>query len=130
MATGPTKKKRGRKPKNAGDDASLVGGRASTAVSAVSGKNRRTSISRGQSPDEEDDEQAENMGVALVARTNEEKEKEKYYRSMLVNALDPDQYLRYERWRSSKLSDNIVRRVSHVFSPDNEDVREAVLILM
>jgi transcription initiation factor TFIID subunit 11 len=102
------KKKRGRKPKGAADDASLVGGRALTAVSGTSGRNRRN-ISRESV--EDDDDVGEALDVAVVARTREEKEKEKQYRAMLVDALDPSQYARFERWRSSKLADSIVRRV-------------------
>jgi len=112
IAAGKAGKKRGRKPKHGDDAGSLVGGRASTAVSIVSaGRNQRDGT-RGASPEEDEDEGGEAMDVKLVARTNEEKEKEKYYRSLLVDALDPDQYARYERWRSSKLADPVVRRVS------------------
>ncbi|KFY16852.1 hypothetical protein V492_01049, partial [Pseudogymnoascus sp. VKM F-4246] len=99
-------KKRGRKGKNA-DDGSLVGG--STAMSMASGGHQREGT-RGASPEEDDDEVG-TLDVALVSRTNEEKEKEKYYRALLVGALDPDQYARYERWRSSKLADAVVRRL-------------------
>ncbi|KFZ08455.1 hypothetical protein V501_05956, partial [Pseudogymnoascus sp. VKM F-4519 (FW-2642)] len=103
-------KKRGRKGKGAGgDEGSLVGG-GSTAMSMVSGGGRQREGTRGASP-EEDDEEVATLDVALVARTNEEKEKEKYYRALLVGALDPDQYARYERWRSSKLADAVVRRL-------------------
>ncbi|KFY35885.1 hypothetical protein V495_07972, partial [Pseudogymnoascus sp. VKM F-4514 (FW-929)] len=100
-------KKRGRKGKGGGDDGSLVGG--STVMSMASGGQQREGT-RGASPEEDDDEVG-TLDVALVARTNEEKEKEKYYRALLVGALDPDQYARYERWRSSKLADAVVRRL-------------------
>lgn len=79
-------------------------------MSMASGGQQREGT-RGASPDEDDDEVG-TLDVALVSRTNEEKEKEKYYRALLVGALDPDQYARYERWRSSKLADAVVRRVS------------------
>jgi transcription initiation factor TFIID subunit 11 len=104
-------KKRGRKPKIAkGDDASVFG--QSTAASVVSAGGRgATQGPDAEEEDDDDDDVAEKMGVAKAARTNEEKEKEKYYRATLVNALDPDQYARYERWRSSKLSDSVVRRL-------------------
>lgn len=112
IAAGKASKKRGRKPKPGDDAGSLVGGRASTAVSIVSAGRTQRDGTRGASPEEDEDEGGEAMDVELVARTNEEKEKEKYYRSLLVDALDPDQYARYERWRSSKLADPVVRRVS------------------
>lgn len=119
MVSGHAKasKKRGRKPKGPGGDdgGSMAGGRASTAVSMVSGRAARGGT-RGASPEEDEDEGGMDMDVATVARTNEEKEKEKYYRSLLVGALDPDQYARYERWRSSKLADSVVRRVSPFIS--------------
>ncbi|OBT46349.1 hypothetical protein VE00_02770 [Pseudogymnoascus sp. WSF 3629] len=100
-------KKRGRKGKGGADEGSLVGG--STAMSMVSGGRQREGT-RGVSPEDDDDEVG-TLDVALVSRTNEEKEKEKYYRALLVGALDPDQYARYERWRSSKLADAVVRRL-------------------
>lgn len=118
-------KRRGRKGKGGADDASLVG--TSNAVSLVSGGNQRDGT-RGVSPDEDDDE-AGTLDVALVSRTNEEKEKEKYYRALLVDTLDPDQYSRYERWRSSKLADAVVRRVSFCFAVP-ASLNELLLILL
>jgi transcription initiation factor TFIID subunit 11 len=108
LVGGTGKKKRGRKPKGYEDNASLVGGTAPTAVSGTSGRGR---ASRGISADEEDDAE-DGMDVAIVARTNEEKEKEKRHRAMLVAAFDEDQFRRYECWRSSRLSDAVVRRVN------------------
>jgi transcription initiation factor TFIID subunit 11 len=103
------KKKRGRKPKHAEDTASLAGGRAPTAVSGASGRGGK---SRGLSVEEDDDIGGE-TDVAIVSRTKEEKEKEKQHRAMLVAAFDDDQFKRYEVWRSSRLSDSIVRRVCY-----------------
>lgn len=114
IAGEPGKKKRGRKPKNAEDTASLAGGLAPTAVSGVSGRGR---ASRGMTADEDDDVGGE-TAVAIVTRTKEEKEKEKQHRAMLVSAFDEDQFLRYEKWRSSKLSDAVVRRVRCDFQID------------
>ena len=116
-------KKRGRKPKNHTNDegGSLIGstmgskaGVGSTAASLISGKGQRGD--QEQSPEEEDDDGAANMDVALTAHTEEEKIREKFHRSVLVDALDKDQYSRYEAWRSAKLSDSTVRRVG--LSPD------------
>jgi transcription initiation factor TFIID subunit 11 len=100
------KKKRGRKPKAADDAASAVGGRAMTAVSGVSG---RGGASRALSPEEEE-EVGQGMDVSIVARTQEEKEKEARHRAMLVSAFDEEQFRRYECWRQARLSDAVVRR--------------------
>jgi transcription initiation factor TFIID subunit 11 len=105
----PVKKKRGRKPKNAEDNISIAGGVAPTAVSGLSGKGR---ASRAISVEEEDDVGGE-MDVTIVARSKEEKEKEKQHRAMLVTAFDEMQFLRYEKWRQAKLMDATVRRVLH-----------------
>jgi transcription initiation factor TFIID subunit 11 len=110
VAAGGGKKKRGRKPKGFEDNASLAGGRAATAVSGTSGRGR---TSRALSADEEDDV-GEGMDVAIVASTNEEKEKEARHRAMLIGAFDEDQFKRYEVWRSARLSDAVVRRVGEV----------------
>lgn len=107
IAGGPVKKKRGRKPKGAEDTASVAGGVAPTAVSGVSGRGR---ASRGMSAEEDDDVGGE-MDVAVVARSKEEKEKEKQHRAMLVTAFDEMQFRRYEHWRQARLSDAVVRRV-------------------
>ncbi|KAH8805745.1 hTAFII28-like protein conserved region-domain-containing protein [Xylogone sp. PMI_703] len=110
------KKKRGRKSKsgvNGNDDTASVsafGGPALTAVSGTSGgRGRPRRPSKGESDDE--DEGGEGMTVEIAAGTLEEKQKEIEHRAMLVNAFDPEQFSRYEAWRSSKLSDAIVRRI-------------------
>jgi transcription initiation factor TFIID subunit 11 len=108
IAAAPAKKKRGRKPKGAEDNASVAGGAAPTAVSGVSGRGR---ASRGMSVEEEDDVGGE-MDVTIVARSKEEKEKEKQHRAMLVAAFDDLQFRRYEQWRGARLSDAVVRRVT------------------
>lgn len=107
IAGAPVKKKRGRKPKDVEDTASVAGGVAPTAISGISG---RGMASRGMSADDDDDVGGD-TAVAIVTRTKEEKEKEKQHRAMLVTAFDEDQFVRYEKWRSSKLSDAVVRRV-------------------
>ncbi|PSS23370.1 hypothetical protein M430DRAFT_97306 [Amorphotheca resinae ATCC 22711] len=105
-----TKKKRGRKAKGkADDDTSVVGEKAKSAVSGTSGRGRRRA-SREASAEDEDEEGGE-TAVAMVARTDEEKRKENEHKAMLLNALDPDQFLRYEAWRASKLPDSTVRRI-------------------
>ncbi|RFU30729.1 hypothetical protein B7463_g5601, partial [Scytalidium lignicola] len=111
------KKKRGRKSKsgvNGNDDTASVsafGGPALTAGSGTSGgRGRQRRPSKTESIDDED-EGGEGMTVEVTAGTLEEKQKEIEHRAMLVNAFDPEQFSRYEAWRSSKLSDAIVRRI-------------------
>lgn len=108
VATAPVKGKRGRKPKNKGEDASNVSTKAG-------GTNTGGGKDKGRKADEEEDDEDEgvdNMAVTTVARTNEEKEKEKQHRALLVSAFDDAQFSRYEVWRSSRLPDAVVRRVS------------------
>lgn len=110
------KKKRGRKSKSAvnGDDTASVsafGGPALTAESG-GGRGRPRRPSKTESI-EDDDEGGEGMTVEIAAGTLEEKQKEIEHRAMLVNAFDQEQFSRYEAWRSSKLTDAIVRRVSY-----------------
>jgi transcription initiation factor TFIID subunit 11 len=119
VAAAPIKKKRGRKPKNYNPDAdaaSVAGGVApSVAASRTSARAGGASrASRGLSVDEDDDEDGGRGGldVAVVARTNEEKEKENRYRAMLVGEFDSEQFRRFECWRSARLADSVVRRVS------------------
>jgi transcription initiation factor TFIID subunit 11 len=106
--TGP-KKKRPRKSKGGGgkgDDESLTGG-ASRAKSAISGEG-----GRGVSVEEEEDD-GDQTALATVANTNEETQKEKTKLALLTQSFDEDQWKRYEAWRSSKLSDAVVRRVCY-----------------
>jgi transcription initiation factor TFIID subunit 11 len=111
--TGGPKKKRARKSKRAAnDDASMVGGNAKSALSNNSGGRGRKRASREISAEEED-EGGEEMAVEMVARTQEERQKEVEHRALLVRAFDEDQFSRYEAWRSSRLQDSVVRRVCH-----------------
>ena len=103
-------KKRGRKPKNATDDTGSTLGKGSAAVSLVGGRGQK----QGQEEEEDDDDDGAGMQVEATSRTEEQKRAERYNRSLLVEALDPEQFARYERWRSSKLGDSVVRRVSHL----------------
>lgn len=109
--SGVSKKKRGRKSKNAkGDDSaertpSLAGGKAPTNISGQGGDKEA----------EDDDDDEENGEMALEdagARTQEQKQEEIRLRAMLVEAFDSEQYNRYELWRAAKLSDAVVKRVS------------------
>lgn len=111
-AAGGPKKRRSKKTKGGpNDDVSLFGGKTKSAISNTSGKDPRRA-SRDASVDDED-EGGEEMAVQMVARTQEERQKEVEHRAMLVRAFDETQFSRYEAWRSSRLPDAIVRRVGH-----------------
>lgn len=111
-AAAPTKKKKaGKKSKAMNEDGSSRGGRAKSAYSEASGRTKMRG-SRGISLEEDEEDEDGNTAVATVARTQEEKQKEIEHRALLVNAFDAKQFSRYEAWRSSKLSDAVVRRVS------------------
>jgi transcription initiation factor TFIID subunit 11 len=104
-------KKRGRKKKaKEGDDESIMGGKAKSAVSAASGGRKRKASVVSAEEEEDDDDMAN--AVEMVARTDEEREKEQQRRHMLVSNLTPEQFERYEAWRSAKLSEATTRRVS------------------
>lgn len=70
---------------------------------------------RGASRDEEVEEEEEgggdDMAVQMAAGTLEEKKKEMEHRALLTSVLDPEQFARFEAWRSSRLSDAVVRRI-------------------
>lgn len=80
-----------------------AGGGAQSAVGADGGDD-----------DEEDDKDIKaKMGVAQFERSREEREEEKRLRFMLVQQMDADQAERYEMWHAAKLTESVVRRVSH-----------------
>ena len=98
-----------------GDDAStpgFEGGKSGISEPSTRGRGRRT---RDQSTEDEDptDPYALDMNTRMVMESAEEKLKASKDRAMLVRKMDPEQTMRYEAWRSSKLSDATVRRVSH-----------------
>lgn len=114
--SGATKGKRGRKTKNKNarqdDNASLVNDRASTIVSSKGGKGKgRGKSSKEDEEDDLDEDDTPSALVTMAARTAEEKEKEKQHRALLVGAFDDQQFSRFEIWRSSKLTEGVVRRL-------------------
>ena len=117
VAGGP--KKRGRKKKaKEGDDESVMGGKAKSTVSGTSGgKKRKASVI---SADEDEDDEDMANAVEMVVRTDEEREKEQERRHMLVSNLTPEQFERYEAWRSAKLSEATTRRVRSHFQGSNQ----------
>jgi len=101
------KKKRGRKLKSKdkeNDDASLLGVRGKSHVS-------KREQSRDHTVEEEEEDGGEEMAVNMAKTSKEEKAQEEQRRHMLTRAFDEDQWMRYEAWRSSKLSDAVVRRI-------------------
>ncbi|KAL2891060.1 Transcription initiation factor TFIID subunit 11 [Ceratocystis lukuohia] len=111
------KKKRGRKSKkelaeNAsfGESSSAVAGPTST----VGGGSNAPGKESGKKQQEEEEEQLGPLQMELVdssAGTKEKKQEENRLRGMLVEAFDPEQYNRYERWRAAKLGESTVRKV-------------------
>ncbi|KAL2062915.1 hypothetical protein VTL71DRAFT_5987 [Oculimacula yallundae] len=103
------KKKKPRKSKGKDMDASS-GTRAKSVVSNGGKAKRRGS--RDQTAEEEDEEDAGDlMAMDTAAASHEDKVKEDRRRHILTQAFSPDQFARYEAWRSSKLSDAVVRRI-------------------
>ncbi|KAJ2896078.1 Transcription initiation factor TFIID subunit 11 [Zalerion maritima] len=120
-------KKRGRKPKSAaGSGAAGASTRAHT-PSVVDGGSQAPSqrpgggdgsIAQGSQnatgeEQEDDDDPEANVGAEMTVARSSEKEahNERQARNMLVKALEPEQMMRYERWRSSKLGDAPVKKL-------------------
>lgn len=118
-AAAPVKKKRGRKSKaeKAREQTpSLVGGRAPTAISALSDVGGRgpKSVTGGVGVGDEgegDDEGPTEVAVTADVRTKEQKEEEHRTRGVLIGAFNEAQFHRYENWRAANLSKASVRRV-------------------
>jgi transcription initiation factor TFIID subunit 11 len=109
---GTTMSKRGRKKKvkaGAGGGDELGGGKGKSKDGADGAKSKRR---QSQDISADEDEGGEEMAVQMAERTQEERQKDIEQRAMLVRCLDEDQFSRYEAWRSSRLSDAVVRRVS------------------
>jgi transcription initiation factor TFIID subunit 11 len=66
--------------------------------------------------EEEEEGGGANMAVQMAAGTLEEKKKEMEHRALLTSNLDPEQFARFEAWRSSRLSEAVVRRVCSDYS--------------
>lgn len=112
VSAAPVKKKRGRKSKaeKAREQTpSVVGGRAMTAVSGVSGGGEKGAAADAAADD--DDDVNVTMGVANAVRTAEEKVEEKERLRVLTSQMDQDQLERYEMFRASRVSDAVIKRV-------------------
>lgn len=119
-AAAPAKKKRGRKSKaeKAREQTpSVVGGRAPTTISGISdggkGAKSATGAAAGGEDGEGDDEGPTEVAVAADIMTKEQKDEEVRLKCMLVQALNPDQFHRYEVWRAAGLNKAAVRKVCH-----------------
>ncbi|KKA27738.1 hypothetical protein TD95_001277 [Thielaviopsis punctulata] len=120
-ATGPPKKKRGRKSKKElAESASMAdgntgaGGGGAAGSSTGAGSGSAVAGKEGKKQQEEEDEPLGPLQMELVdssAGTKEKKQEENRLRGMLVEAFDPVQYSRYERWRAAKLGESTVRKV-------------------
>ncbi|KAI1390796.1 TAFII28-domain-containing protein [Hypoxylon trugodes] len=116
----PAKKKRGRKSKaerasEAAAEAvrdgspSVVGGRAATVLSGVSGNNAgKDGDADGRK--EEEFEIPENMASMSAARTKEQIEEEKELNALLKAQMDTQQFERYEVWHRQTLKNADVKR--------------------
>ncbi|KAI1327780.1 histone-fold-containing protein [Xylariaceae sp. FL0255] len=138
----PTKKKRGRKSKaeRAREDAaaaardgtpSMVGGRAGTAMSSVSGNLGRDGDPDGAARDAENDgsfEVPENMASTSAARTKEQLEEEKELLALLKAQMDPVQFDRYEVWHRASLKLADVKR--HINSVTSQSCPQTVHQMM
>lgn len=105
---GQSKKKRGRKLKGtAHENASSADVRSTASDPAGRGKRRASNASL----EEEDDAGDETTAIQMTSETIEQKAREKEHQALLIRGFDPDQTERFEVYRSSRLSDAIVRRV-------------------
>ncbi|XXH00133.1 hypothetical protein Hte_006475 [Hypoxylon texense] len=118
------KKKRGRKSKAerasvAAAEAirdgspSVVGGRALTVLSNVSGTHAGKEVDQDGGKEGEF-EMPENMASVSAARTKEQIEEEKELYAMVKSQMDPQQFHRYEVWRRSTLKPADVKRMMQV----------------
>ncbi|KAI1415411.1 TAFII28-domain-containing protein [Hypoxylon sp. FL1857] len=116
----PAKKKRGRKSKaerasEAAAEAlrdgspSVVGGRAPTVLSNVSGNNASKDVD-GDTRKEEEFEIPENMASMSAARTKEQIEEDKELQALLKSQMTPEQFARYEVWHRQTLKNADVKR--------------------
>ncbi|KAJ4286877.1 hypothetical protein N0V88_007891 [Collariella sp. IMI 366227] len=135
ISAAPIKKKRGRKSKaeKAREQTpSVVGGRAPTAVSGVSdsavGRGSKSVAAGGGDEGEAEDEGPTEVAATADVRTKEQKEEEHRIKGMLISALKPDQFARYENWRAANLSKASVRRL--VNATISQSVAENVVIGM
>ncbi|KAK5655665.1 hypothetical protein OQA88_5598 [Cercophora sp. LCS_1] len=134
-AAAPPKKKRGRKSKaeKAREQTpSVAGGKAPTAVSGVSDGGGRGAKSAAGAPGNEegegDDDGPTEVAATTSTMTKEQKEEEHRLRGMLINALSPEQFDRFENWRASNFSKAGVRRL--VNATISQSVTENVVIGM
>lgn len=108
--SGPAKKKRGRKAKNAEAASSkeatpsLVGGRGGGGGGASAAEREKEAA--------EDEEEEANAMQMEGAQTEEQKNEERKLRGVLAQSLDRVQYDRYEKWRGVRIPEAPVRRVS------------------
>ncbi len=91
---------------------SVVGGRAPTVLSNVSGNHASKDVDQDGGKEGEF-EMPENMASVSAARTKEQIEEEKELYAMVKSQMDPQQFHRYEVWRRSTLKPADVKRVGY-----------------
>lgn len=124
QSNAPLKKKRGRKSKvekarelaERQGTPSVVGGRAGTVGSGVSGGAGAKSTAEAEEEEDEEEEDDKDlktkMGMAQFKDSFGQRDTEKKLRAQLATMMDKDQAERYEIWRASKLTESVVKRVS------------------
>ncbi|KAI1006802.1 hypothetical protein K3495_g1420 [Podosphaera aphanis] len=104
------KKKKARKTKR--KEGEGAPGPETTAVSASDDIDKSTGKGNNeQNLEEEDEDTSQELVVKPSESSKDDRVKEERRRHLLTRAFNPEQWQRYEAWRSSKLSDSVVRRV-------------------
>lgn len=106
-----SKKKKSRRTKGKENDNSSISGARATSVSLESNKGTGK-ITNDLNFEDEDEEAGQELAANPTENSREERAKEERRRHLLTRAFNQEQWQRYEAWRSSKLSDSVVRRVS------------------
>jgi len=106
------KKKKPRKSKGKDAENSSVAGTRAKSVVSNGGRAKRRASRDLTAEEEDEDEGGDNITMDMAAASHEDKAKEDKRRHILTQSFTPEQFARYEAWRSSKLADAVVRRVS------------------
>ncbi|RKF80239.1 putative transcription initiation factor tfiid subunit 11 [Golovinomyces cichoracearum] len=105
------KKKKQRKGKSRDTENSPVLGPRASSVSIEMSKGMLGKSNSDHIMEEEEDEVDQELAINTTENPREERVKEERRRHLLTRAFNPEQWQRYEAWRSSKLSDSVVRRI-------------------
>ncbi|KAH7371839.1 histone-fold-containing protein [Cadophora sp. MPI-SDFR-AT-0126] len=105
------KKKKPRKSKGKDADNSSVAGTRAKSVVSNGGRAKRRASRDLTAEEEDEDDGGDNITMDMAAASHEDKAKEDKRRHILTQSFTPEQFARYEAWRSSKLADAVVRRI-------------------